>query len=99
MILEVFLPNGDTLMRNEYPVCDYIKKDTLIWPLLEKSSDLPKNKPCPFPKGNYTIDNFEIDDSKFGPLPSGRYLGRVKIVGDGKMLMQVDVYASLNNFS
>jgi hypothetical protein len=51
------------------------------------------------PKGNYTIDNFVVDDSKFGPIPSGKYLAKGKVVSYGKILAQIDMVASLNNFS
>lgn len=76
-----------------------MKNDGIIFPLIEKASNFPKNKPCPFPKGNYTIKNFVIDNAKFGPLPNGRYLSRGKLIGDKKLLAQIEVYSSMNNLA
>lgn len=78
-------------MRNQNPVCEYFKKDKLIWPDLVKASNMPKNNPCPFPKGNYTIKNYAVDESKFGPLPIGKYTAKGKLVEDGKVLTLVEI--------
>lgn len=91
IVFEIFLPNGDLLVRNKQPVCDFTKKDTLVYPDLIDASNLPKNRPCPLTKGNYTIDNFVINDSKFGPLPYGKFLVKGKLLEDGKTLTQIDI--------
>lgn len=95
IVFEIFLPSGDLLIRNKQPMCDFTKKDTLVWPDLIDASNLPKNRPCPFPKGNYTIDNFVINDSKFGPLPYGKFLVKGKLLEDGKTLTHIDIVAWL----
>jgi ganglioside GM2 activator len=95
-MFEIFLPDGHLLFRKELPVCDYIKREVMIWPKLEKASNLPKNKPCPLPKGNYTIENFVIDDSGFGPLPYGKYIAKGKLLEDRKILTQIDIVAWMN---
>jgi ganglioside GM2 activator len=81
------------LIQKKHPVCEYFKKDTLIWPDLVKASNLPNNNPCPFPKGNYTIKNFVVDDSKFKALPIGKYVAKGKLIEDGKTLTLVDIVA------
>lgn len=82
-------------MKNVRPICEFLRSDKLIWPDLQAASNMPKNNPCPFPKGNYTIKNYAVDESKFGPAPLGKYLTRGKLMENGKILTQVDVIATM----
>jgi hypothetical protein len=44
------LHNRDALMvKNAKPFCEFIRSETIFWPELTKSSDMPKDNPCPFP--------------------------------------------------
>lgn len=89
------MPNGALLLKKSQPFCDYIKNDNLVWPDLVKASNMPHQKTCPFPKGNYTIKNYVVDDSKFGPAPPGKYLTKGKLMEDGRILTQVEIVTEL----
>lgn len=82
-------------MKSVKPICEFLKTDKLIWPDLQAASNMPKNNPCPFPKGNYTIKNYMVDESKFGRALMGKYLTKGKLMEDGKILTQIDVVATL----
>ena len=90
------MKNGGTLIKNEQKVCDFCKSEKLFWPDLIEASNMPKDNPCPFPKGNYSIKNFILDGSKFA-TPPGKYVAQWSIVEDGEVLtsMKIDVTASL----
>lgn len=90
------MPNGAALLKTQKTVCEFIKTDKIFWNDLLKASTMPKNNPCPFPKGNYTITNYNFDESKFGPLPFGQYTARLSILEDGKLLSQSEVVLTLS---
>lgn len=91
------MPNGAVLLKHEHPFCDFIKSDKLIYPDLEKSSNFPKNKPCPFPRGNYTIKNYVFDDSKIGATPPGKYRAVATAIDSlsGKVMTKCEVKATV----
>lgn len=82
-------------MKNQQPVCDFFKNDKMIWPDLLAASNMPQNYPCPFPKGNYTIKNFMLDDKKFGMLPPGKFLAKASFIEEGKFLTSVEIDATV----
>lgn len=94
--MEFFGPGGGLLIKSHQSICDFIKKDKIVYPDLVKVSNLPTNQPCPFPKANYTINNYIFDDSKFGPVPPGKYTGKARLVDEeGNVLTHVEFVAVL----
>lgn len=84
-------------MKNEEPLCNFFKNDRFFWPDVLKASNMPHDYVCPFPKGNYTITNFVVDEQKFKMAPKGKYLARMQVIEDGKILTSVDCDASLKD--
>lgn len=78
-------------MRKEYPVCEYFKQDRMIWQKIVAVSNMPKNSPCPFPKGNYTIKDYVLDESNFSIAPPGRYSAVGKLIESGEILTFVEI--------
>ncbi|KAH8407374.1 hypothetical protein KR215_005018 [Drosophila sulfurigaster] len=66
---------GAMVMNVEKPFCQFVNEDEDTYPYLQKSSDLPEQGGCPFPKGTYTIDKYELETT-FLPddAPKGDYL-------------------------
>lgn len=85
-------------MKQQSLFCDYIKADQLVWADLENASNIPKNKPCPFPKGNYTIKNYVFNDSKIKAVPPGRYraVGSLMDKAARKFLTQIEIVADVS---
>jgi ganglioside GM2 activator len=79
---EVTNSKGSTIMKSTQNMCDFLKYDQLIWPDLQKHSNMPNR--CPFPKGKYHIRDFDYDASHIPKAtPPGVYT--------------VKAYASENN--
>ena len=54
VILEIY--NGNALMaRSIKPFCEFVKGETIFWPSLIKSSNMPRDNPCPFPAVSYFL--------------------------------------------
>lgn len=83
------------VFKTEKTICDYLQNEKMIYPDLVKVSNMPENPPCPFPKGNYTVNNYEIDEKKFSSIPPGKYVARLRIFEDGKLLTQGEVGATV----
>jgi hypothetical protein len=44
------LHNKNSMMvKTAKPFCEFIRGETTFWPELIRSSDMPKDNPCPFP--------------------------------------------------
>jgi len=63
------------VMNANKPFCQFINEDEDTYPYLLKSSNLPEQGNCPFPKGEYNISNYELETT-FLPdnAPKGDYL-------------------------
>ncbi|XP_053670847.1 uncharacterized protein LOC128721149 [Anopheles nili] len=67
-------------------LCQIIAKDESIYPQLLETSNLPPQDSCPFPKGNYTIFNYILDEQRFPPVAiRSDWLFEVIITRDGKV--------------
>ncbi|KAH8387268.1 hypothetical protein KR093_006021 [Drosophila rubida] len=66
---------GPMVMNVEKPFCQFVNEDEDTYPYVQKASNLPEQGQCPFPKGSYTIDKYELETS-FLPddAPKGDYL-------------------------
>ncbi|KAI8035439.1 uncharacterized protein LOC128260668 [Drosophila gunungcola] len=66
---------GPLVMNVNKPFCKFIKEDEDTYPHIQKVSNLPEQGKCPFPKGKYTIDKYEME-TNFLPdnAPKGDYL-------------------------
>ena len=49
VIFEILSRNNFPLVRNSYAFCEFTRIEKMIWPDLLKASNMPQNKPCPFP--------------------------------------------------
>ncbi|XP_017001429.2 uncharacterized protein CheA7a [Drosophila takahashii] len=66
---------GAMVLNVNKPFCQFIKEDEDTYPQILKVSNLPEQGKCPFPKGKYQIDNYELE-TNFLPdnAPKGDYL-------------------------
>ncbi|XP_050100880.1 uncharacterized protein LOC126581342 [Anopheles aquasalis] len=65
-------------------LCQVIAGDELVYPQLLQVSDFPPKGTCPFPKGNYTIDEYVLDERSLPPfIPPGEWLVEIKMLRDG----------------
>ncbi|KAL7024372.1 hypothetical protein ACKWTF_013010 [Chironomus riparius] len=48
VVLELHNENA-MMVRSVKPFCVFVKEETIFWPSLIKSSNMPKDNPCPFP--------------------------------------------------
>uniref|UniRef100_A0A182PJ35 MD-2-related lipid-recognition domain-containing protein n=1 Tax=Anopheles epiroticus TaxID=199890 RepID=A0A182PJ35_9DIPT len=70
-----FMGNKRMFVNGEGTLCEIIAKDEVVYPNLLEWSNLPPQDSCPFPKGNYTINNFVLDEQRFPPaLPASEWL-------------------------
>lgn len=65
----------------------------MVWPDLLAASNMPQNYPCPFPKGNYTIKNYVVDEKNFKMLPPGKFLAKATFIEDEKVVTYVEIDA------
>ncbi|XP_017066842.1 uncharacterized protein LOC108104980 [Drosophila eugracilis] len=81
----VYDPNtnqkGNMVMAMKKPFCEFIKEDKDTYPNVKKVSNLPDQGECPFPKGKYTIDKYEMQ-TNFLPdnAPKGDYLLQLSLI-------------------
>lgn len=80
------------------PLCDQIANDDHYYPILSKSSNFPMPAPCPFPKGEYIINNFKVDE-EFLPtlLPLGEYVIEVHLMLNEEMLFGYIIHATISS--
>ncbi|KAH8262097.1 hypothetical protein KR038_004093 [Drosophila bunnanda] len=66
---------GPLVLNVNKPFCQFISEDKDTYPYLQKVSDMPEAGTCPFPKGKYKIDNYEME-TNFLPdnAPKGDYI-------------------------
>ncbi|KAH8287362.1 hypothetical protein KR054_006225 [Drosophila jambulina] len=66
---------GPLVMNVNKPFCEFINEDKDTYPYLQKVSNMPEQGKCPFPKGKYKIDNYEME-TNFLPdnAPKGDYI-------------------------
>ncbi|SPP78374.1 uncharacterized protein LOC117580881 [Drosophila guanche] len=72
---------GPLVMNVKKPFCKFVNEDEKTYPYLQKASTMPKQGDCPFPKGKYKIDNYELE-TEFLPddAPKGDYLLELTIL-------------------
>ncbi|KAH8396320.1 hypothetical protein KR222_008139 [Zaprionus bogoriensis] len=72
---ELAKEKGPLVLNVNKPFCQFVNEDEDTYPYLLKVSDLPPQDECPFPKGKYTINKYELETT-FLPddAPKGDYL-------------------------
>lgn len=85
------------LYKFEKPMCEFFKTENTYLPEIREVSDLPAADVCPFPKGNYTINNYNIDEKRFGMAPLGAYEANVKLIEEGKVVVACKLSISIKN--
>ncbi|ALC49794.1 CheA7a [Drosophila busckii] len=72
---------GPMVMNVNKPFCQFISEDEDTYPHLQAASNLPEKGECPFPKGEYSIDNYELETT-FLPddAPKADYLIELNIL-------------------
>lgn len=50
---EVLTRRGGLLVTSTYAFCEFTIIEKVMWSDLIKSSNLPRNNPCPYPEGNF----------------------------------------------
>ena len=95
ILAELLTSSGVALGKCEYTICDLLSKELLVVPDMRKVSNLPPPGTCPFPKGNYTIKNYKINEEKFRFVPPGEFVTRVRIFEDGQVIGEYSVEATV----
>ncbi|XP_052890338.1 uncharacterized protein LOC128298610 [Anopheles moucheti] len=81
-----FMGNKRMFVNGAGTLCDILAKDEVIYPALLEVSNLPAQDSCPFPKGNYTINNYVLDEHRFPPaLPASDWIIETIMTRDGKI--------------
>ncbi|XP_065365718.1 uncharacterized protein CheA7a [Calliphora vicina] len=66
---------GPLVFNIEREVCKFIAEDEDIYPGIKDKSNLPDPETCPLPKGEYTIEDYEMNaDFLPADTPKGDYL-------------------------
>lgn len=87
--------NGEVLMKAEKPFCDLWTTEKTVIPEIRKASNMPETS-CPVPKGNYTITNYVIDQTKF-ELPPGSYIAYFLLTDENQdTLIEMELTATIN---
>lgn len=86
------------VMTTNSPLCEQIQKDDKYYPIIAKSANFPMPAPCPFPKGEYYINGFKVDD-EFLPtlLPLGEYLVEVLLTLEDVVVFGYNIEATISN--
>ncbi|XP_035919678.1 uncharacterized protein LOC118517546 [Anopheles stephensi] len=81
-----FMGNKRMFINGAGSLCEIIAQDEVVYPHLLEKSNLPPQDSCPFPKGNYTIHNFVLDEQRFPPaLPASDWIVETILTRDGKI--------------
>lgn len=59
MMLELYNQNA-LMVKSVKPFCEFIKGETMFWPSMVKSSNMPQNNPCPFPSVSALARFYEL---------------------------------------
>ncbi|XP_062554886.1 uncharacterized protein LOC134219980 isoform X3 [Armigeres subalbatus] len=66
--------------------CESINGDGVVLTKLRQVSNLPPKGTCPYPKGKYYVDKYQLDESQIPPmLPPGQYTLTVQMVLSGQI--------------
>ncbi|CAO1406426.1 unnamed protein product [Diamesa tonsa] len=78
---EILNFENKVIVKQVQPSCEFMKNDKMTWPQLVNKSDMPKDAPCPFPKGKYSIKDYTLDSNQLPPgiLP-GTYFAKLTIL-------------------
>lgn len=96
LVSEIFTSKGVLFLSKKQGLCEFLKSDTMFTPGVIAASNLPKSHPCPFPRGNYTIENYIVDESKVPPSPIGKFLLKLSMKDeDDKVLTSLEIEASV----
>lgn len=85
------------LFRMEKPVCEFTKTENNYLPEIRKVSNFPDEDVCPFPKGNFSINNYNFDEKRFGMAPLGAYEANIRLMEDGKILMACKISITIKS--
>src|SRR5690349_11683004 len=99
LLLEIVTEKGSSIIKKETKVCDFLQSEKMFYPQLVKVSNFPDPPPCPFPKGNYTIRNYELEEKKFLAFPPGKYIARLSAFEDNKKVSELEVGLTATAFS
>ncbi|EAT41910.1 AAEL006503-PA [Aedes aegypti] len=66
--------------------CESIDNDGVILTKLREVSNIPPKGTCPFPKGEYHIDKYQLDESQIPPMiPHGKYTLMVQMLDNNEI--------------
>ncbi|KXJ77181.1 hypothetical protein RP20_CCG008148 [Aedes albopictus] len=69
------------MLSGDVGYCESINNDGVILTKLREVSNIPEKGVCPYPKGVYHIDKYQLDESQIPPmLPPGKYTLMVQMV-------------------
>lgn len=78
--------NSQPVMSGNSGFCEAMDVDGKVMETLRQLSNLPGKGDCPFPKGKYHIDKYELNQSQLPPMvPPGKYTLEVQMVQNDKI--------------
>ncbi|XP_039433811.1 uncharacterized protein LOC120416193 [Culex pipiens pallens] len=73
--------NKKPMISGEKGYCQVLEGDSGVMHRLRELSNLPPPGTCPFPRGKYTINNYELDETQLPiAVPPGQYSLVIKMV-------------------
>jgi Protein of unknown function (DUF1091) len=103
MGVEIFKMQGNEYRKTpfKYPyekVCNFLAKETIFYPEIVASSNLPPQNSCPIPAGAYKIENYFMDVSKVPPNFNGRYRIRVMERYLGELIDEANLFIDIVHY-
>ncbi|XP_055602612.1 uncharacterized protein LOC129754556 [Uranotaenia lowii] len=78
-------------------VCDLNGSDDPITLSVHKTAHFPPHGECPMPKGNYSLNGYELTDESLPPMvPPGKFVLSIRVESpEGKHIVAYKVYSTI----
>ncbi|XP_055644757.1 uncharacterized protein LOC129780469 [Toxorhynchites rutilus septentrionalis] len=98
IVYEIFYgDNSKPLLSGETGFCESLNHDTKVMRRLRELSNLPGTGVCPFPKGKYNINKYELDDSQLPlAIPAGKYTLSVVMIVENEVKAGYKLYSTVS---
>ncbi|KAJ6635792.1 hypothetical protein Bhyg_14378 [Pseudolycoriella hygida] len=81
-----------SLLKDSGNICKFTVTNTNFYPRFRSFTNFPEPDTCPFPKGNYTIKDFTLDENLFpDTAPNGAYLMKTVYTKDNQNLFGYNI--------
>uniref|UniRef100_A0A1B0ATE2 MD-2-related lipid-recognition domain-containing protein n=1 Tax=Glossina palpalis gambiensis TaxID=67801 RepID=A0A1B0ATE2_9MUSC len=77
--------------------CTFLKDEEDIYTPIVQASNLPAEYTCPFPKGNYTVDNYSLNLDFLPPeTPKGQYMIEASLKNGMMAVSRIDIAVTIS---